>query len=200
MRSGLRQIVWLAIVFTVGLALWYSQRPRPVVPLLERAPRSGSAVEEDHFSPEENLEQLDLAQIDNARRSLDIAMYAFTDRYLAEAVLRAAHRGVQVRLYRDHSEYEDEEHNVGRRDGSSTSSMFRGERNIQVRVKRNRELMHMKTYCVDGALLRDGSANWSPSGLKRQDNNARFTSDDRQVRNFENAFEGMWVRDNEVVQ
>jgi phosphatidylserine/phosphatidylglycerophosphate/cardiolipin synthase-like enzyme len=58
--------------------------------------------------------------------------------------------------------------------------------------------MHLKSYCVDGALLRDGSANWSPSGLKRQDNNARFTTDRRQIQAFQSVFEGMWARDNEA--
>ena len=52
---------------------------------------------------------------------------------------------------------------------------------IQIRVKASHELMHLKAYVIDGSLLRDGSANWSPSGLKRQDNNAHFTSDRAQV-------------------
>jgi phosphatidylserine/phosphatidylglycerophosphate/cardiolipin synthase-like enzyme len=122
-------------------------------------------------------------------------MYAFTDRYLAEAVLQAAHRGVQVRLYRDHGQYEDEQ---GRRD--STTGMFQGDPNIQLRVKRARELMHLKAYCVDGTVLREGSANWSPSGLKRQDNDAHFTTDPRAVQEFQQAFESMWSRENDVVQ
>ena len=59
---------------------------------------------------------------------------------------------------------------------------------------------YLKAYCVDGALLRDGSANWSPTGLKRQDNNAHFTTDARQVRSFEQTFEDVWSRENDVVQ
>ena len=196
----MRRIVWTFVVLGVGVALWFSQRPHGNAPLLQRTQKTGEVVEENHLSPEENLEQVDLAQLDGARRSLDIAMYAFTDRYLAESILRAAHRGVRVRIYRDHSEYESEERNSGRNANQSTSEMFRGERNIQVRVKRSRELMHLKAYCVDGEMLRDGSANWSPSGLKRQDNNARFTTDTRQVQAFENTFEGLWERDNEVLQ
>ena len=30
--------------------------------------------------------------------------------------------------------------------------------------------MHLKAYAIDGVLLRTGSANFSPSGLKQQDN------------------------------
>jgi phosphatidylserine/phosphatidylglycerophosphate/cardiolipin synthase-like enzyme len=194
-----RQVIWVAITLIVAAALWYSQRPRPVTPVLQRAP-AGAVVDEDHFSPTENLERMDLAQIDGARRSIDVAMFAFTDRYLAEAIVRAAHRGVQVRIYRDHSQFDDEQRKAGQHDNESTTDIFQRERNIQVRVKRSRELMHLKAYCIDGSLLRDGSANWSPSGLKHQDNNARFTTDAREVQEFQHLFEGMWARDNQVVQ
>ncbi|MGA3211106.1 MAG: phospholipase D-like domain-containing protein [Terriglobales bacterium] len=199
-RNSPRQVIWLLIVLIVAAALWYQQRPRAVTPVLQHASETGAIVNENHYSPAENLEQLDLAQIDNAKRSLDIAMYAFTDRFLAEAVVRAARRGVQVRIYRDHDQFEDEQRHQGRREEGSTAEMFRGESSIQVRVKASRELMHLKAYCIDGALLRDGSANWSNSGLKRQDNNARFTTDRAQVGEFENNFAGMWARDNQVVQ
>ena len=141
-----------------------------------------------------------MAQIDGVRRSLDIAMYAFTDKYLADAVLRAARRGVRVRVYRDRQQFEEEQRRAAQHDSESTSDMFHGESNIQVRVKSSHELMHLKAYCVDGVLLRDGSANWSPSGLKRQDNNARYVSDNAQVQAFERVFDGYWTRDNQIVQ
>jgi phosphatidylserine/phosphatidylglycerophosphate/cardiolipin synthase-like enzyme len=194
-----RQIVWFAIVLLVGAALWYAQRPHPLLPRPEPGSGNSAVVEENHFSPQEDLERIDVAQIDGARRSLDVAMFAFTDRYVADALVRAAHRGVQVRIYRDRDQFEEEQRDQGHHGGPSTTEMFRGEPNIQVRIKRSRELMHLKSYCVDGGLLRDGSANWSPSGLKRQDNNARLTTDPRQVQAFEAAFDGMWARDNETV-
>jgi phosphatidylserine/phosphatidylglycerophosphate/cardiolipin synthase-like enzyme len=79
--------------------------------------------------------------------------------------------------------------------------MLRGQPGIQIRVKGSRELMHLKAYLIDGSLLREGSANWSPSGLKRQDNNAYFTTDPAQVAAFQQVFEQMWTRgDNERMQ
>jgi phosphatidylserine/phosphatidylglycerophosphate/cardiolipin synthase-like enzyme len=195
-----RQFIWLLAVGLVAAGFWAVQRSERPQPVLQRAAAS-AVVSENHFSPEENLERLDVAQLDAAQRTLDIAMYAFTDKYLAEALVRAARRGVQVRVYRDHSQFEDEQRNAERHEDQSTTEMFRGERNIQVRVKHKRELMHLKAYAVDGTLLRDGSANWSPSGLKRQDNNARFTTNAAEVQAFQKVFEDMWAgRENEVVQ
>lgn len=186
----LRQLAWLGVILAIGAGIWLKQRPH-TAPVLERA-AAGKVVEENHYSPEENLEQLDVAQIDSARRSLDIAMYAFTDKYIAEAVLRAARRGVKTRVYRDHQQFQDEQRRASEHGSVSTAEMFRGEPNIHIRVKHNHELMHLKAYCVDGALLRDGSANWSPSGLKRQDNNARFTTAPADVQRFEQTFNNMW--------
>jgi phosphatidylserine/phosphatidylglycerophosphate/cardiolipin synthase-like enzyme len=203
-RTSLRPVLWLVAMLLVAEVIYYRQHghlwPQAEPPLIQGATESGAAVNEDHFSPAEDLESLDAAQIDHARRTLDVAMFAFTDRYLADALVRAAHRGVKVRIYRDHGQYEDEERGTGRREAEPTTQRFAGEPNIQVRVKGTHELMHLKAYCVDGALLRDGSANWSPSGLKRQDNNAHFTSEPEQVRLFERDFEDMWSRENQVVQ
>ena len=42
---------------------------------------------------------------------------------------------------------------------------------VEIRIKhKNSDLMHLKSYQIDGRLLRTGAANFSASGLKRQDN------------------------------
>ena len=55
----------------------------------------------EHYSPAEDLERLDYQAIRSARRSVDIAMFSFTDVLLAQAVREAGRRGIQVRVYRD---------------------------------------------------------------------------------------------------
>jgi phosphatidylserine/phosphatidylglycerophosphate/cardiolipin synthase-like enzyme len=170
-------------------------------PALVVGAEPGAQTAEEHFSPAENLEQIDAARLREATRTLDIAMYAFTDKYLADAIVERARAGVRVRVYRDHGQYEQENSRSATRNREDTTDQFRGENNIQVRVKHSKELMHLKAYLVDGKVLRTGSANWSPSGLKRQDNNAHFATDPTQVKAFQAAFEEMWSRDdNDVVQ
>jgi phosphatidylserine/phosphatidylglycerophosphate/cardiolipin synthase-like enzyme len=167
---------------------------------LSVGPEPGQTSAEDHFSPSENLEQIDRQHLLGAQRTLDVAMYAFTDQYLAEAVLDRARAGVKVRIYRDQEQFAQEQRRSnGRRE--STTEMFAGQPNIEVRVKGSRELMHLKSYLVDGRELRTGSANWSPTGEKRQDNNAQFTTDPQQIKTFQSAFTQMWQRDeNQRVQ
>lgn len=200
-RRTSKSLALLLALLALGAAAYkqYSRQlsPRP----LDVAP-PGTVVSENHFSPAENLEQLDLERLERAQRSVDIAMYAFTDKYIAEALARLARRGVRVRLYRDRSQYLSEQQNAAAHRDLSTTDLLRRERNIEIRIKASgrRDLMHLKSYLVDGALLRDGSANWSPSGLKRQDNNAHFTNDPAQVRAFRERFEEMWADpENEVL-
>lgn len=121
------------------------------------------------YSPGTNLERSELAQLETATRSVDLAMYSFTDRYLAEELVTLARRGVRVRVYRDREQFAQEM----QRGGTTTTGMLLAA-GIEVRVKGAKNLMHLKSYAIDGQFLRSGSANWSPTGLKRQDNDLLY--------------------------
>lgn len=189
------------IPFLLLLALYlvghFGPRLREAVFNLNEVTQAQRQATGDHYSPAENLERLDLAAVRSTQRSLDICMYAWTDRYLAEAVAERANQGVAVRIYRDGSQYEEEEQQ-GR--GRSAMDLLRGARNVQIRVKppSRGALMHLKAYNLDGALLREGSANWSPAGLKEQDNSLIFLSDREAIKTFERHFEALWNRPGNV--
>ncbi len=157
----------------------------------------------EHYSPEENLEDIDIGLIDHARSRIDIAMYAFTDRRIAEALVRAARRGVRIRIYRDRTQLHDR--------GDKTRFLLAtraGAAHISVRVKDNssRNIMHLKAFAVDGTILRTGSANWSPPGVgafcrrgrrphwSQQDNNLFVTRNPKELSRFEKTFERIYSR------
>jgi phosphatidylserine/phosphatidylglycerophosphate/cardiolipin synthase-like enzyme len=141
------------------------------------------------YSPETNLERSELAQLETAKRSVDVAIYSFTDRELAAVLTGLARRGVRVRVYRDREQFQQET----QRGGTSTTGILLA-RGVEVRVKGARDLMHLKSYAIDGRLLRTGSANWSPTGLKRQDNDVLYESSPEGVKGFERKFEEMWAQ------
>ena len=141
--------------------------------------------------------------IDRAKRTIDIAMYSFTDRAIAEALLRAARRGVRIRIYRDRIQVRDR--------GDKTRRLLEskaGREHITVLVKRNssRNIMHLKAYEIDGTILRTGSANWSPPGVgafcrrgrrphwSQQDNNLFVTRNPKELSRFEKTFERIYSR------
>jgi phosphatidylserine/phosphatidylglycerophosphate/cardiolipin synthase-like enzyme len=148
------------------------------------------------FSPSENLERVDVELIGVAHSSIKAAMYAFTDRNIAEALARQASRGVKVWVYRDRDQFEQEQM---RR--SAVPEILASQRNIHVRVKGTNELMHEKVMLIDDTILRDGSGNWSVSAARYQDNQVTVTEGAGQAAAFNRDFEEMWNRrDNLVVQ
>ena len=70
---------------------------------------------------------------------------------------------------------------------------------VEVRVKSQRDLMHLKSYEVDDSFLRTGSANWSRSGLTYQDNDVVYIQLPQAVKAFESDFEAMWSRPDNLV-
>jgi hypothetical protein len=67
------------------------------------------AQEGEHFSPSEDLEQLDMSELRTTKETADIATYSFTDGQLAEVARELGARPVKVRLYRDQAQYRDEQ-------------------------------------------------------------------------------------------
>src|SRR5262249_52898812 len=66
---------------------------------------------------------------------------------------------------------------------------------IEIRVKHaGAPLMHLKSYQIDGRWLRTGAANFSASGLKRQDNDLLVIDSATAAAAFERRFETMFVQ------
>jgi len=53
--------------------------------------------------------------------------------------------------------------------------------------------MHLKRYQIDGRLLRSGAANFSASGLKRQDNDLIIIESAGAAAAFKRAFDARFV-------
>ena len=159
-------------------------------------PRAAEAASSPiYFSPSTNLEEVDLSLIERAEHSIDVAMYTFSDRRIAMALRKAAERGVTVRIYRDHEQYEEE-----LRRGSKVSAILAREPHIEVKVKQSDELMHEKAMLCDD-VLRSGSGNWSVSAARYQDNEITVTRDTSEVAAFAREFRAMWERpDNKQIR
>jgi len=132
-------------------------------------------------------------EIDAAQRSLDIAMYSFSDSGVKQAVLDAAARGVSVRAVLEKAS-ED------RLDPEGTLSADLEDAGIEVRWVN--KVMHHKYAIVDGArtdvaqaaegLLMSGSGNWSYSAGTKYDEDTLFLRDEKLLLAFQREFELMW--------
>ena len=159
-----------------------------------------------HFAPDENLERFDIEQLRKTRARVDISMYAFTDRELAQVLRQLAAHGPVIRIYRDQEQFELEQAHSHRGHPSNTD-LLRDVANVHIRVKGGlaKDLMHQKDYCIDctdhAGTLREGSANWSIGAERFQDNALWFTSEPKELAAFERKFDEMWNRpSNRIVQ
>jgi phosphatidylserine/phosphatidylglycerophosphate/cardiolipin synthase-like enzyme len=149
---------------------------------------TGSQIE-IHYAPQENLETVDVQEIGRAELSIDMTAYVLSDKEIIEALTGAAERDVVIRIYLDKSQFA--EHGPVR-DGAVESLLAHP--NVLARVKGAGVLMHLKAYAVDGRLLRTGSGNFSHSGLADQDNDLILITNQAVVDAFEDNFERIWAR------
>ena len=94
------------------------------------------------------------------------------------ALTDADHRGVAVRIVLDPRERHD--------------FVKLGDLSDNVRIKRGGPYMHLKAYSVDGEVLRTGSANFSTSGERAQDNDLIVIRNAGAAAKFDAHFERMW--------
>jgi phosphatidylserine/phosphatidylglycerophosphate/cardiolipin synthase-like enzyme len=143
--------------------------------------------DEIHYAPDENLEPIDTGLIDTSTREIDLAAYVLTDVPVMEALRRAAARGVKVRVYLFEGELP---HNGPPKEAIDA---LIATPNVEIRLKPDHDpLMHIKAFQIDGRLLRTGSANFSASGEKKQDNDLILIQSTAAAAAFKRKFDAMW--------
>lgn len=115
-----------------------------------------------YFSRSDPVATIVAREIGAARTSIHVLMYSFTDRTLADALVAAAARGVDVRLVFDRTQgYE--------RNSLSDELIARlGPKRVVYRTGKGRGVMHQKLAIFDGLTVVLGSYNWT--------NNARLNN------------------------
>jgi phosphatidylserine/phosphatidylglycerophosphate/cardiolipin synthase-like enzyme len=108
--------------------------------------------------------------------------YVLTDRTVFGALEDAGKRGVKVRIWRDARMAAE----LGDVDLAGAST------NFEIRTSHGAELMHLKGYCVDGVTVRTGSANFSHSGERYQDNDLVILRGQTACSGFEAKFDRAW--------
>ena len=117
-----------------------------------------------YFCPEDNCSLQIISAINSAEESVDIAVYSFTLDSIADALVRAEQRGVEVGVVFDYvqsfNEYSEDE--TLERSG------------VYVIRKKGDGLMHNKFLVVDERLVVTGSFNYSRSADTKNDENLVF--------------------------
>ena len=147
------------------------------------------------FSPRGGCEEAILAQLDGARKYIHVAMYAFTSRYLAQALVRAKERGVEVKVVLDRSFQEESKYSKGeylKRKGVPVKLVAP----VEMRgIKMIKGLMHHKFAVIDGEVVVTGSYNWTARAERvNYENLLIFVDSPGLARAYEEEFERLWRR------
>lgn len=97
----------MAVVFCVVnavffLAAWQFNHSRtPTYRAAQILIESNKPVQKALFSPDDNIEEVLLALIDDEKEHISMAAFSFTSALIAQALMRAASRGVKVEVVAD---------------------------------------------------------------------------------------------------
>jgi phosphatidylserine/phosphatidylglycerophosphate/cardiolipin synthase-like enzyme len=134
------------------------------------------------FSPKGGCQDSIVAQIDKAQKTIDIAMYYLTSREIAQGLVMAKDRGVQIRILLDKSQ-ETQKY---------SKSRYLIKRGFAVKYHTGYGLMHNKYAVIDNAVLIAGSFNWTPTADQQNEENLLIITDPGTVKKFAERFEYLW--------
>jgi phosphatidylserine/phosphatidylglycerophosphate/cardiolipin synthase-like enzyme len=141
---------------------------------------------EVYFSPDDSPESIIIKNIDNAKESINIAMYSFSDSDIALAVIRAKKRGIDIKIYLDKEQ-------VNAKYTNSRFFINEGIKNIRnIRISSNNSKMHNKFVVIDNKIVITGSYNWTASADERNDENLLVIDDKNIVEKYQSQFNYLW--------
>jgi phosphatidylserine/phosphatidylglycerophosphate/cardiolipin synthase-like enzyme len=147
------------------------------------------------FSPDGKCATHILREIDNAKKELLVAVYAFTSDDLALALVQARKRGVAIQVIIDR-EFDSRN---GRSKGKFLESQKIPVRRVSggkpINADRESGLMHQKFAIVDRRIVFTGSYNWTHSADSVNDENLLvFRDADPLAEEYRKAFVRLWER------
>ena len=153
---------------TSGVSLW---------------PSSDSAKAEVFFCPQDNCAEQLIKKIDSAKESLYIAIYSFTHDGIADAVIRAKGRGVDVKVIFDYDMSAN----------TSSDDELLASKGVSVARRNGSGIMHNKFSVIDGALVATGSFNYSNNADTRNEENLIFIESKKIAQQFNQDFNSIWI-------
>jgi phosphatidylserine/phosphatidylglycerophosphate/cardiolipin synthase-like enzyme len=112
------------------------------------------------FSPNQGSLPLVLNAINSAQKSTHVAAYSFTSKPIAEALLAAKKRGIDVEVIADQKS----------NSGKYSATTYLANNNVPVKLDGNYPIFHHKFMVIDGVSLETGSFNYSAAATKNAEN------------------------------
>jgi phosphatidylserine/phosphatidylglycerophosphate/cardiolipin synthase-like enzyme len=141
----------------------------------------------DPNNPAGSIEERLIEHINNAQVSIHIASFEFNLTRVAEALIAAKNRGVDVKWMADDKNGTQYDTQLGR----GQFSMLTGA-GIQVKDDARSALMHNKFWIFDQQIVWTGSTNITVNGVYKQNNNVIVIRSEEVAYIYEREFQEMW--------
>ncbi|KAJ2303761.1 hypothetical protein IWW55_002760 [Coemansia sp. RSA 2706] len=163
---------------------WEVQRPHHQSQPPAHPQKQGDTYVRSYFFPSEESFQALVQFLGSAHTSLDICVFNITDNGVADAIIAAKRRGVDVRIITDDEQLQ-----------CRGSDVERLQRDHDIPFKTDNDpskFMHAKFAVIDRRAVWCGSYNWTVAG-RRQNNEAVICTNDLDAaRAFSAEFDKLW--------
>ena len=147
------------------------------------------------FSPQGKCSTHILREIDQAKKELLVAVYAFTNEDLAKALVQAKKRGLVVQIVVDREFDAGNEKSKGKFFEAEKIPLRRVSGGKSKSQERDGGLMHQKFAVIDRRIVFTGSYNWTHSADNLNDENLLLFRDAGPLaEEYRKAFLQLWER------
>lgn len=122
---------------------------------------AGEPKYESAFSPNQGATDLIVSTIQDAKKSIHVAAYGFTSKPIADALIDAKERGIDVKVVVDKKQS----------NGRGNVVAYLSEKGIPVKKNGNYAIMHNKFIIIDHKVLELGSFNYTKAAEEKNAEN-----------------------------
>lgn len=133
------------------------------------------------FSPDEPCDEKLIAFVDSAKKTIDVAIYDVTlDQFVHHLLVQS--KKARVRIVVDRKQAKGQH--------SLVRTLLRAGANI--RLGRQRGIMHNKFTIVDGKMVQTGSFNYTNGAAFKNNENQIYSANPSVVTRYQQRFEELW--------
>jgi phosphatidylserine/phosphatidylglycerophosphate/cardiolipin synthase-like enzyme len=126
------------------------------------------------FTPSENCTKEIVTEIDQAKKKLYVQAYSFTSEPIAQALVNAKNRGVEVKVLLDKSQVK----------AKYTAAHYLGEQNVWTRVDYKPAIAHNKIMVIDDETVITGSFNFTKAAQDKNAENVLIIDDSNLAKEY----------------
>lgn len=148
-------------------------------------------VEQIIFSPESNIEAFIIENINRSQHTLKIMAFWFTWAPIADAIVKAHNRGVDVQMILDSRSTEKKEKDVHDLEIEVVPYFVKHQMKDSIKIY-DGELFHYKVFMYDNTYVVNGSCNLFNASLNRHEENYMLLASKKLYEAFDAQFKKLW--------